>query len=143
MADDDTRERMATTLRRIGHQPRVRGGNGRGPTEPQRRLAEALGWEIEYVVPVGRPRREGWPTHYRLDIADPVAMVCVEVDGPSHSGRPRQESDARKDAFLKERGWLVLRFSNQAATDDLQGCVQTVRSTTSKSRGRTPTSQTG
>lgn len=135
----DVRERVSQTLRDIGHQPPVRGGNGRGPTEPQRLLAEALGWPMEHIVPTGQ-KGNGIPTHFKLDIADPASMVAVEVDGLSHGAVERQKQDARKESFLRGRGWTVLRFSNQEVMADTEGCARTVMSTTSRLRARTPTS---
>lgn len=139
MQDPEVRSRMSETLRLRGHRPRRRGGNGRGPTEPQRLLAEALGWEMEFVVKTGRPRQAGRPTHYKLDIANPHLMMAIEVDGGSHCPLARQEQDARKSAWLIGAGWQVLRFSNQEVTADLAACVQTVMSTISKSSALTLT----
>lgn len=126
------REKMKASLAARGHRPLTRGGNGRPPPEPQRRLAEALGWEMEFVVKTRKRREDGWPYHYKLDIANPAAMVCVEVDGRSHGPIARREQDARKDELLRSRGWTVLRFSNEQVTTDLERCVRTVLSTISK-----------
>lgn len=108
---------MARTLREIGHQPASLGGNGRGPTEPQRQLSLALGpeWVLELVVPTKIPRGEGYPTHYKIDLAHPAHMIAIEVDGPSHASFAVRERDEKKDAFLQERGWSVLRVSNAEA----------------------------
>lgn len=130
MRRDDVRNRMSETLRSMGHRPSVRGGNGYGLTEPQRLLSEELNWPTEVVVPTGRPRTPGVPTHYKLDIADPDRKIAVEVDGGSHYPLARQESDRRKDAFLRGAGWTVLRFSNQEVMADTAACAQTVQSTT-------------
>lgn len=131
----ESREKMSGTLRRIKHKPRARGGNGSGPTEPQRRLAEFLGWPMEVVVPPGDGER---PYHYKLDIAHPSMKVCVEVDGGSHCSLERQASDRRRDARLSSLGWLTFRFSNQEAMERTAECARTVLSTTSKWTPRTP-----
>lgn len=125
MHDDDTRERMAATLRDIGHAPRVRGGNGRPVPEPQRLLAEALGsaWVTELIVPTREPRESGYPPHYKIDVGHPLLDVAVEVDGGSHCARVRKAQDAKKTAFLESLGWLVIRFTNAEALADPRGCA--------------------
>jgi hypothetical protein len=134
MRDPEARAKMSATLKAIGHQPRERGGNGRGPTVPQAMLAEALDWPIEVVVRTGCSGREGlgYPAHYKLDIANEFLKVAVEVDGPSHGSLERRQQDAKKDAFLRGIGWTVLRFSNREVMEHLEECVQMVLSTTSK-----------
>ena len=92
---------------------------------------------MEVIIRTKMGRGSGYPTHYKLDIANPDFMMAVEVDGPSHSSLERKAQDAKKDRFLRSLGWTVLRFTNQEVMDDLGGCVRTVLSTTSKLRGTT------
>jgi hypothetical protein len=136
MREPEARAKMAATLREIKHAPRVRGGNGTPLPAGQRALADLLGWPTEetYRTETGEP-----PWHYKLDIAHPAMKVCVEVDGGSHYSISRQEADARRDALLRSRGWLVFRFSNRAAMERTADCAREVLSTTSKWRVRTPT----
>lgn len=117
-----------------------RGGNGAGLTVPQEMLASALQWQTEFVVRTGAEKGSGKPYHYKIDIANPALKIAIEVDGRSHRWTKTKESDARKDAFLTSLGWRVLRFSNQAVMDDLEGCVLTVTSMTSPSKGITTSS---
>lgn len=137
MRDAETRKKMSDTLKRIGHQPPVRGGNGYGLTEPQRKLAEALGWPTEVPIAVGDGEM---PSAYSADIAHPTMKVLIEVDGGSHFSLERRASDRRRDARLASIGWLTFRFSNRDAMGLTQECVATVLSTTSKWQERTPTS---
>lgn len=132
MHNDASRAKMARTLRRIGHAPKIRGGNGRGPTEPERAMADALGWPMQVVVKTGKPRGSGFPQHYKLDVASEELMIAVEIDGPSHGTRARKAQDAKKDALLSSLGWQVFRFSNQEVMADTAACARTVMSTTSK-----------
>jgi len=108
------REKVSGILRKMGHRPPWIGGKGRGLTEPQKILLRALGdgWEAEYPVPVN-PRRDGLPTCYYLDLANPVMMVAIEVDGATHYLAEVKEADAKKTAFLNGRGWTVFRFWNR------------------------------
>jgi hypothetical protein len=135
MKRDEYREKMRATLHRIGHRPRVQGGNGRGPTAAETAIATALGWDIGVVVATKMGRESGYPTHYKLDVANPTLKVAIEVDGQSHGLLVRQEQDRKKEAFLSGLGWTVLRVSNREALEELP-------STISKLRARIPTSPT-
>ncbi len=136
MRSEETRERMAATLREIGHQPRVRGGNGKPVPESQRMLAEFLGWPTEVTVV---PKDGEMPWHYKADMAHPIMKVCVEVDGGSHFSLARRESDTRRDRRLAGLGWLTFRFSNRDAMERTAECARTVLSTTLKWQARIPT----
>ena len=68
------------------------------------------------------------------------AMIAIEIDGASHCALARQGQDRKKQALLESLGWIVLRFTNRQVLEDLPTCVQTVLSTTSKSREITTTS---
>jgi len=120
MANMISRAKMKTSL--SGHAPSVRGGNGHGATVAEQLLAEALGWETNVIVCTGR-REDGYPTHYKLDVANQEKRVCIEIDGPSHRAISRQEQDKKKENFLQNRGWLVLRFSNQEVLQNLETCL--------------------
>lgn len=140
MRHEHVRAKMSSTLRRIGHGPPLRGGNGRPISAPQAALAEALGWETEIILPTRMDRVSGYPTHYKLDIAHEGLKIAIEVDGFSHCSIERRAQDRRKEDFLDSLGWRVLRFSNRQVTGDLAACVRTVMSTTSRSRAITTTS---
>jgi hypothetical protein len=133
MQRPESRAKMRETLR--GRAPTRRGGNGTGLSAAETLLSNALGWE-PHVVPTGKPRRPGWPTHFKLDLANPDLMIAVEIDGRSHGAIERQEQDERKAEFLASLGWTVLRFSNEEATAHTADCCREVWSTISKSQGR-------
>jgi hypothetical protein len=134
------RAKVSATLVEMKHTPPIRGGNGKPPAEPQRLLAEALGWPMEVVILTGPDRAKGAPPCYKIDIAHWTKRVAIEVDGLGHNTFKIRAADARKTAFLEARGWTVLRFSNAQVLADLEACVQTVLSTTSKSTASTTTS---
>jgi len=142
MHNPETRAKVSASLKAMGWRPPVRGGNGRGLTEPQAALSQLLDWPTEVVVCTKMPRGSGYPTNYKLDVGEPDLMVGIEIDGFSHCSRRRQAQDAKKDGFLSSLGWTVLRFTNQEVMDDLVGCVRTVVSTIWKSRSITTTSPT-
>src|SRR5437870_779102 len=110
MSDPAVRLKVSQILREMKHKPSVRGGNGTGLTKPQSILLALLaGWTAEFPLSLGR-RRAGYPTHYKLDLANPEKKLCIEVDGACHYGR--KEKDAKKDAILVSLGLRVLRFWN-------------------------------
>lgn len=112
----EVREKISRRLKSIGHGPSVRGGNGRGLTEPQQQMLDALGptWVPEFALSLG-PRTPGYPTHYKLDLAQPELRVAIELDGNTH--RSRRTLDVKKDAKVASLGWTVLRFWNAEITD--------------------------
>jgi hypothetical protein len=135
MHRDDNLKRMKATLKRIGHKPSVRGGNGCGATKAEEAVANAFGWPMQVVVRTNMPRVSGYPSCYKIDVANPSLKVGVEVDGFSHTSLARKAQDAKKDAFLRGLGWIVLRVSNRQALEELS-------STISKLRALIPTSPT-
>jgi len=111
MSDPKVREKSSRRLKEIQHKPSVHGGNGMGLTPPQQILLDVLGdeWIAEYALSLG-PRTQGYPTCYKIDIANPKRKIAVEVDGHSH--RSRKAQDQKKDEKLASLGWTVLRFWN-------------------------------
>ena len=81
-------------------------------TLPQKILLDVLGpgWVPEYALSLGR-LTPGYPTNYKLDLANPERMIAIEVDGPSH--RARKGQDQKKDEKVRSLGWTVLRFWNK------------------------------
>jgi len=79
----------------------------RNPGEPERIMWQVLytfrqqGYHFRRQAPIGP---------YYADFVCHHAGLVIEVDGDSHA---RAEAyDQRRDAFMRERGFDVLRFSN-------------------------------
>lgn len=142
MSREDVRAQVSETLRAIGHQPKQRGGNGRGLTAPQARLLAALGsdWEPEFAVKTGG--QLGLPPAVKIDVAHPIYKIAIEVDGPSHSTLRVKDADRRKETFFLSLGWTVLRFTNRHLMERLGDALQTVSSTISRLTATTTTSPT-
>jgi hypothetical protein len=118
MRNPESRAKMTATLKRIKHQPIRRGGNGRLLPLPQLALLHALGqgWESEYpVLTKMRHLKTGYPTCYKLDIANVDRKIGIELDGGSHCSLARKAQDFKKTEFLVSQGWSVYRVSNERA----------------------------
>ena len=122
------KEKMIARLKEVGHRPKLRGGNGRGPTEPQKKIFDMLhghGLVMEYVYTTRAGA--GYPNHYKIDIASPDMKVAIEVDGGSHCTIKRREQDAKKDALLASRGWIVFRLSNSEIMKESQSLTSKLK----------------
>ncbi len=100
-------------------------------TMPQMMLMKALSPhhpEAEYVVKTAGILK--YPTAYKVDVALPSRMIAVEVDGKNHHSLKVKEADERKTSVLEQKGWKVLRFTNQQILENLDACVEKILSTT-------------
>lgn len=115
MVKENARLKMSETLRKIGHKPPIQGGNGKPFPEAQLALIGGLGegWVPEFAVPTKIPKGMGYPTCYKIDIANPRLMIGIEVDGASHSSRTNRERDQKKTALLATFGWKIFRITNK------------------------------
>jgi very-short-patch-repair endonuclease len=56
-----------------------------------------------------------------------AALKCVvEVDGLSHDNEDGQERDRKRDAFMRENGLRVLRFTERDVVKNVTSIVQTI-----------------
>ena len=129
MKRPEVRAKVSCTMKARGHKPIKQGGNGRGPTVPEKLLSDALGWQMQYIFVTKMGMGSGYPNHYKIDIANPTAKIAIEVDGGSHKALKKQAQDRKKEDLLKQRGWRVLRFTNEQVMEHLTACVQKVMST--------------
>lgn len=85
------------------------------------RLYKALkfnGYSPVTQHPVGR---------YRIDIAFPGSLLALECDGKEFHSSPKQKAhDRRKDRYLKENGWTVLRFSGRRIYKEMPQVLGTI-----------------
>ena len=94
----------------------------RNPTQTEELLWERLraGKILGY-----RFRRQHAIGRYIVDFYCARARLIVEVDGPIHDAR--QEEDAIRDAFLKNRGFRVLRFTNDEVNGNMDCVLQRIK----------------
>lgn len=64
---------------------------------------------------------------YRIDIAFPHIRLAVECDGKDFHTTPAQiVRDQKRDKYLSDLGWMILRFTGSRIHRDLYGCVDDV-----------------
>lgn len=71
-----------------------------------------------------RFRRQEAIGPYIADFVCHGRRLIVEVDGPHHQW---SKVDVRRDAFLRSRGYRVLRFTNRQVTADLDDVVGAIK----------------
>jgi very-short-patch-repair endonuclease len=64
---------------------------------------------------------------YIADFACIAAKVIIELDGGQH--QDQHTRDAARDAYLKQQGYLVLRFWNNEAFTNTQGVLEVILKT--------------
>lgn len=60
------------------------------------------------------------------DFAHVKGSLIVEVDGATHGDADEIARDVRRDAYLRSRGWIVLRVSNVDVFADVDGVAAVV-----------------
>jgi ATP-dependent DNA helicase RecQ len=63
---------------------------------------------------------------YVLDFYCPELKLAVEIDGSTHGSEEQRAHDARRDAWLAERGIRTVRVSAQLVLDELDAVVRTL-----------------
>ena len=106
MFDDDERTRRARDLRQ-------------NMTDAERRLwrklrGNSLGVRFRRQVPIGP---------FIVDFACYERRLVIEIDGGQHLENARDEA---RDAWLRERGFRVLRFWNHDVLKNLDGVLQVI-----------------
>jgi very-short-patch-repair endonuclease len=66
-------------------------------------------------------RRQAPIGPYIVDFVSHSAKVVIEVDGGQHFDDACEARDARRDKFLRSKGFRVLRFSNYDVMTHLEG----------------------
>lgn len=75
-----------------------------------------LAFDIEYAI-----------GPYTVDIAFPSGRVVIEADGAYWHGTERQQAkDRRKDAYLRNHGWTVIRLTEAAIKESPAACIDTI-----------------
>jgi very-short-patch-repair endonuclease len=81
------------------------------------REAKQGGLHFRRQAPIGR---------YHADFACHRSKLIVELDGSQHSQPEAISYDAERDAFLRSRGYTVVRFANHEGRNDLYRVLDTI-----------------
>jgi very-short-patch-repair endonuclease len=76
------------------------------------RLKEMQGVHFRRQHPIGP---------YIADFACISAMLVVEIDGVTHARDDQHAHDVRRDAYMTQRGWRVVRLKNEDVYKNLDG----------------------
>ncbi|HQT92593.1 MAG TPA: endonuclease domain-containing protein [Candidatus Kryptobacter bacterium] len=63
---------------------------------------------------------------YFCDFLSVKAMLVVEVDGSQHYTKEGLAHDEERDAFLRRRGFTVLRFTDAEVLKNIDGVLQRI-----------------
>jgi very-short-patch-repair endonuclease len=90
--------------------------------------AESLFWQQVRAGRLGghKFKRQVPIAPYVVDFLCASARLIVELDGPPHETEERRAHDRRRDAFLRDQGFRVLRFGNDEVLGNPQGVIEAV-----------------
>jgi very-short-patch-repair endonuclease len=63
---------------------------------------------------------------YTVDFYCAAAKLVVEIDGRLHDDRDRSQSDRRRDAWMRERGLVVLRIPAREISRDVYAVLRMI-----------------
>jgi len=81
------------------------------------RELKALGFHFRRQAPIRR---------YIVDFVSFGARLVIEIDGGQHGIEAGVRSDRERDAFLRSRGFNILRFWNSDVDRNLNGVVESI-----------------
>jgi len=88
------------------------------PGEPEKKL-----WAKLRASQTGfKFRRQAVVAPYIADFLCPYIGLIIEIDGQEHDA----EKDSIRDAYLEEKGYRVVRFSNADVMTNLDGVVEMI-----------------
>jgi very-short-patch-repair endonuclease len=95
----------------------------RNRTSAERRL-----WrELRQLKQIDCKFRQQVPIdHFIVDFACLSKRLIVEVDGGTHSAERELARDARRERYLIDQGFRVLRVWNSAGRENIQGVMDTI-----------------
>ena len=92
-------------------------------TESEKVLWNALRENIQGY----RFRRQHAIGQYIADFVCLPARLAIEVDGGYHQSPEQQEMDNIRTNYLKEKGFHVVRFSNEEVSANIKGVIQIIK----------------
>jgi very-short-patch-repair endonuclease len=90
-------------------------------------LPEVLVWRELRKRPGGYKFRRHHPiSKLVLDFACLGCRLAIEIDGEAHGMGDRAERDTRRDAYLRSRGFAVLRIPAKMVLSDLESAIRAI-----------------
>ena len=84
-------------------------------------ITQIGGWDVELPIPF-----DGWG-NMEVDLLDAKTRVVIELDGGQHfASAEAYRRDRRKDALLREHGYVVLRFLAEDVDKQLDRVLGTI-----------------
>ncbi len=80
-----------------------------------------------------RFRRQHTIGPFIADFACVEIKVVIELDGDQH-GKDHGARDAKRDAYIEDKGWTVLRFWNNEVYENINGVLETILNTCENSK---------
>ena len=94
-------------------------------------LPEVLLWNQLRRNQLGVHFRKQHPIgSYQADFCCASLKLVIEVDGADHNCGDRPQRDERRDQFMMEQGYLVLRFLSSDVLKNMEQVVSTIKAQT-------------
>lgn len=84
------------------------------------RAGRFQGLKFKRQVPMG---------NYVVDFCCQEKKIIIEVDGGQHNEMKNRKIDALRDNYLKNKGYIILRFWNNGISDNFEGVLEVIRRT--------------
>ena len=68
---------------------------------------------LEYQQGIDYERQFPIGNRFVLDFAFPKLKICIEIDGKSHEKKKQIKIDKKRDKFLYDMGWVVIRIPDE------------------------------
>ena len=85
-------------------------------------------------IPGLRFRRQTPVGPYIVDFFCPQQRLIVEVDGDQHAYEVGAAHDARRDAWLRSLGYVVVRVGNRDVMSNVDGVCETIIAATKQAK---------
>ena len=90
--------------------------------------AESAFWQIAKGKGLGQKcRRQYIIGEYIVDFFFRQSMVIVELDGEYHTTKEQQEKDRIRQLWLEQKGYKVLRFTNEQVLFDTDNTINIIK----------------
>ncbi len=86
-----------------------------------------LWWKLRGLKPAGFKFRQQVPIdRYIVDFACLSSRVIIEVDGGTHSTDAELAKDKRREQYLRDQGFRILRVWNSEVRENIDGVMDTI-----------------